>query len=1676
MSGGGFHRRSISVGDANRQIKTISEIRGPTASAEPSFSVANEDIFDACRNGDVARVRKLLDSGVGVNSRDTSGRKSTPLHFAAGYGRREVVSLLLDHHADVGARDDGGLIPLHNACSFGHVEVVHLMLSAGSDPNARDCWNYTPLHEAAIKGKVEVCILLLQAKADPQARNLDGKTPVELAEGSARLALLGDYRKDELLEAARSGNEEKLVSLLTPQNVNCHASDGRKSTPLHLAAGYNRTKIVKILLANGADVVAKDKGGLIPLHNACSYGHLDVCELLISAGPVFAQIHAADLWQYTPLHEAASKSRAEVCSLLLAYGADPTKPNCHGKSALDLVPNVELRQRLAFEYRGHNLLAACCSGDLALVQHVLSQFIPPVAVGSTGQNPSCTRDPQGEHGSNDHKLITSDSCYVPTESTGAVSFDRNDSVGDLISRDLLRFRHPFNANTPLHAACSMPDTLFASNKGCIVSPPESSRKDSPLILEKDSPVLNYPKQARDMRNFQRQVLVEWLVEQGVGVDDRNVEHQTPLHFSARGGYLEVCACLLRHGAQPNVVDIHGLTPLHLAAKLGHTQLVRLLSEANLTTLPMNRQPVAMVTSETKPPMPLSSSYGLPTVGSDRDTRSCFVDSSSSSESSTAASFVTEIVECPLSVGDNDNKTCFPTSVGAVLPNQVAVSTDDSKRAYHDNSSSKQVASSPQVTYSNGATSRTSECHSRTPYNGPETTVNGSPTPLPFNPPSYSWADTVLQFLEAAKSGDVERVRRLILSHQHQSTFHPGCVNPTVNSERADEYLPTLSPPMDLINCRDIDGRHSTPLHFAAGYNRLAVVELLLHFNADVHAKDKGGLVPLHNACSYGHAKVAEMLIQHGANVNVTDLWRFTPLHEAAAKGKFEVCRLLLRNGADPNRKNRDGHTPLDLVRDTGSDVYDLLRGDIAVLEAAKRGNLSKLQKLLTPENINCRDTQGRNSAPLHLAAGYNNVDVVEYLLESGADVNAKDKGGLIPLHNASSYGHIDVAALLIRYGTSVNAVDKWGYTPLHEAAQKGRTQLCALLLAHGADPMIHNQENQIPLDLASADDVKSLLLDAMLHTNSSITTVTKDCINNMMKAAHAGALENPTHPPSILPSSHKECSCSGPPTATLSGPRVQCQGQEAANENRIIPQNNLSSNVNNLAQPSCSAPQTRSTGQFSSHPVSSPMTLDTKDILNNLRSLTTTSFLKSLDLGMYTELFEKEEITMDILAEMGHTELKELGVSVYGHRHRIIKRMQQWRAALSPVISPPCVDSAPSGVSSSELRSSAISCTPALNPGSLVLAAASSSTLSVGVTNPSGLPVLSTNPNASHFHGVGVSEVTPPCPMYFPPGSARNTVMVEIEPSDPEFKAVEEQMQSTIRDHKDNCGGVYKRYRILKVARIRNRRLWDRYVYRCAAISEDNNGHCNERLLFHGSPFLQAIVMKGFDERHAYIGGMFGAGIYFAENSSKSNQYVYGIGGGVGCPTHKSRSCYICPRQLLLCRVALGRSFIQFNAMKVAHAPPGHHSIVGRPSAGGLNFAEYVIYRGEQAYPEYLITYLLVPPDSPDHQSSAILQPPAALKIAAGNVAPAVIIPPIDASQSADIAPPSSISPPVSNSLPLSSLGSQNPTLQNKPTVPKNTSTSCASSESGRPSFPAPESLTPSVIPAAPGGPSSHPI
>ncbi|KAI6653202.1 glutaminase kidney isoform, mitochondrial isoform 1 precursor [Oopsacas minuta] len=1073
-----------------------------------------------------------------------------------------------------------------------------------------------------------VCTALLQNRSDSTLRNTEGKTALDLAlDEPVKQVLTGEYNIDELLDTAKSGQEDILINLLTPLNVNCHASDGRKSTPLHLAAGYNRIKVCEILLQMGGDAHAKDKGGLVPLHNACSYGHLEVAELLVRHG---ADVNAMDLWQFTPLHEASCKGKMEVCSFLLAHGGNPTLFNCHNNSALFLAPSQEMSNRIAFEYKAYSLLAAADSCDLFQLKK-------------------------------------------------------------LACNETINFQHPLTQNASLHCA-----VLSSSSK---------KRQAVELIVKRgaDLCLLNQQKLSALHLSVvnQHSDATEVLLLNGALVNSPDGEGKTALHHALSQDCPSLTSLLLDHGADPDITSQHGIK----ASALAGTNTVSLLTE---------------------------------------------------------------------------------------------------------------------------------------------------------RPRSAEKLSTEKAFLEASKAGDLEKIKEL------------------------------LSPM--VVNCRDLDGRLSTPLHFASGYNRIAVVEYLIQHGGNVHAKDKGGLVALHNACSYGHYEVSKILVDNGANVNMKDLWNYTPLHEAAAKGKYDICKLLLENFADKNTQNRDGHTPLDLVKDTDTDVATLLRGDTecGLLEAAKKGDILTITKLLTSDNVNCRDLQGRNSTPLHLAAGYNQIEVAEYLLEHGAEVNAEDKGGLIPLHNASSYGHLDIASLLIDKGGHVNAQDKWNFTPLHEAAHKGRTQLCSLLIAHGAQVMLRNQYGQTPLDLALAEDTRNLL-EAAYPKDRPIVSMPSSS-SHVRQSASGAYMPDDTQTTSVFASTTHLNLCPFPTRVQLLDVGVGASSNAGVGSvNPGCAKSSLtrvgvgSSQAHQYFMPKTTIPHpllsisTPPSPLITSPPFKIPVLPSIKSTDSKDSSIRT--FLRTIEMEQFADLFEREHITLDILTEVSHNDLKEIGILTYGDRHRILK--------------------------------------------------------SVAID--------------SH------TQITPEIN-----SEDYSTSLVELDRRDRDFLSVSSEFIDSIREHKDNKGGVFDSYNIVKIERVVNSRLLKRYVYRRNEIAETNHNHANEHMLFHGSPMIHAIVEGGFDERHSYIGGMFGAGVYFAENSSKSNQYVFGIGGGDGCSEHKDKSCYICERQLLFCRVTLGKPYVITSACRMAHSPPGHHSVVGRPSACGLAFTEYVIYRGEQAYPEFRITYKIV--------------------------------------------------------------------------------------------------------------------
>jgi ankyrin repeat protein len=108
---------------------------------------------------------------------------------------------------------------------------------------------------------------------------------------------------------------------------------------------------------------------------------------------------------------------------------------------------------------------------------------------------------------------------------------------------------------------------------------------------------------------------------------------------------------------------------------------------------------------------------------------------------------------------------------------------------------------------------------------------------------------------------------------------------------------------------------------------------------------------------------------------------------------------------------------------------------------------------------------------IHEAAALGNIEAVKQFLDSGTDVNAKDKTGGTPLDEAAGWGRKDIVELLIAKGADVNAkFEDDGSTPLHLAAWKGHFETAELLIAKGADVNAKNQSGKTPLDLVSNSD------------------------------------------------------------------------------------------------------------------------------------------------------------------------------------------------------------------------------------------------------------------------------------------------------------------------------------------------------------------------------------------------------------------------------------------------------------------------------------------------------------------------------------------------------------------------------------------------------------------------------
>ena len=273
------------------------------------------------------------------------------------------------------------------------------------------------------------------------------------------------------------------------------------------------------------------------------------------------------------------------------------------------------------------------------------------------------------------------------------------------------------------------------------------------------------------------------------------------------------------------------------------------------------------------------------------------------------------------------------------------------------------------------------------------------------------------------------------------------------------------------NGADIEARdysHGTAVFFAGVMNKPEVVYYLVSVGAeayleiwasigdlekvkssvkngeDINQLDDYGMSPFLRAVGNGHLEVVEYLVKNGAD----DENMSNGIIEASQYGRLDVLKYLIENGADATAKmsGSDNETYLEYAISRSSDHPEVIKY-LESLNVSSVSNNKNVQVAQIDNAIKCDD--------IYMSAKNGNLKCVQQNISNGVDVNIKtedsDMMGNTPLMTASFYGHIEIVKYLIDEGADVNASRLYGnITALNEASQRGHDKIVQLLIKHGA--------------------------------------------------------------------------------------------------------------------------------------------------------------------------------------------------------------------------------------------------------------------------------------------------------------------------------------------------------------------------------------------------------------------------------------------------------------------------------------------------------------------------------------------------------------------------------------------------------------------------------------------------
>ncbi len=367
--------------------------------------------------------------------------------------------------------------------------------------------------------------------------------------------------------------------------------------------------------------------------------------------------------------------------------------------------------------------------------------------------------------------------------------------------------------------------------------------------------------------------------------------------------------------------------------------------------------------------------------------------------------------------------------------------------------------------------------------------------------------------EAAQNGNAAIVERLLAAGADANAALPEGDTPLMIASRTGSAAVVK---LLLARGATVDARDAwhgeTALMWAAGENHPEVVGLLVKAGADVNAKaiafdwkgikhggvqsqlPAGGLTPLLQAARQNSVEAGIALLAAGADPNLRDPQGISPLRVAISNGHLDLARHMLEAGADPNEGGlveavKYRTTPMMRAANNRENAMTTL--ELINLLFAKGAKADSLASVGLPKKDAFEAGSPAGVSPsetaLYLAAGAQDIELMQLMIAKGANVNHETDKGWTPLmvsvgrtnkrpamagatliNLKPAAKRIEAATLLLDHGAKINAGDKTGITTLHAMAGQGEDAVVEFLVGHGAKLDLRDNSNRMALDVARA--------------------------------------------------------------------------------------------------------------------------------------------------------------------------------------------------------------------------------------------------------------------------------------------------------------------------------------------------------------------------------------------------------------------------------------------------------------------------------------------------------------------------------------------------------------------------------------------------------------------------------